>query len=264
MRTLVGRSLRRIAGLLGALVALLVGFQIAVIAFAASFRANDQFSGLTELVPAFVRESFGLALTSFTGMSVIGFFEPMPIMIVVQLAIYVATEPAGDVETGLVDLILARALPRHQLITRSLVTMTMVIAALPCAMALGTWAALTTLAPPEATWPGLRTVLLLAGHLAAVGWCFGTIALATGAFARRRGTGQAAIAIAAVALYLLDLLGESWDILRPVAPISPFHYFHGTEILANTANLLLDFTVLGTAGLIAVALAFWQFHRRDL
>ena len=264
MRTLLRRSLQRVAGLLGALVTLLVGFQIAVVAFAASFDANEEFSGLTELVPAFVRESFGLALTSFTGMSVLGFLEPMPIMIVVQVAIYIATEPAGDVDSGLVDLILARSIPRSYLIVRSLAAMTTATVTLVAAMTLGTWIALVALAPEDATWPEPRTVALLAGHLAGVGWCFGALALAAGAAARRRGTAQAAVAIAAVTLYLLDLLGQSWDLLRPFTPLSPFHYFHGSEILANTANWRFDFAVLGSIGMAAVALAFRQFDHRDL
>lgn len=38
-----------------------------------------------------------------------------------QFASYVAAKPAGDVELGLVDLVLARPVPRHRLVTRSLI-----------------------------------------------------------------------------------------------------------------------------------------------
>ena len=57
-------------------------------------------------------------------MASLGFFEPLIVMLVVQFAIFLATEPAGDVETGLVDLVLARPVPRHWLVTRSLIAMT--------------------------------------------------------------------------------------------------------------------------------------------
>lgn len=264
MLTLLARSLHRIAGLLAALVGLLMAFQISLVAVAASFENRDDFAGLAELVPEFVREAFGLALSSFSGMAVIGFFEPLPIMIVVQFAIYVATEPAADIETGLVDLILARSLPRSQLITRSLLLMTLVTIALSATMAAGTWLALSFLAPENVAWPEPRIVLMLTSHLAAVGWCSGAVALAAGARARRRGTAQATIAILAVGLYLVDMLGESWAVMRPAARFSPFHYYHGAAILAGTAEPMLDFFVLGTSGLAAIALAYWQFHRRDL
>jgi hypothetical protein len=264
MLTLVNRSFRRIAGLLTALVGLLLAFQMALVAVAASFESRDDFAGLAELVPAFMREAFGLALTSFSGMAVLGFFEPMPIMIVVQFAIYVATEPAADVESGLVDLILSRSLPRHQLITRSLVLMLLVTTTLAATMAAGTWLALLLLAPEGIEWPESATVWMLMGHLAAVGWCFGAIALAAGASARRRGTAQATVAIVSVALYLLDVLGESWAVIRPVARVSPFHYFHGAAILAGTARPILDFALLGTAAAAAIVLAYWRFRIRDL
>jgi hypothetical protein len=264
MLTLVNRSFRRIAGLLAALVGLLLAFQMALVAVAASFENRDDFAGLAELVPAFMREAFGLALTSFSGMAVLGFFEPVPIMIVVQFAIYVATEPAADIESGLVDLILARSLPRYQLITRSLVLMTLAAATLAATMAAGTWLALSFLAPDGVEWPESRTVLMLMGHLTAVGWCFGAIALAAAAGARRRGTAQATVAIVSVALYLLDVLGESWAVVRPAARVSPFHYFHGAAILAGTARPLLDFSLLGATAAAAIILAYWQFHTRDL
>ena len=57
-------------------------------------------------------------------MATLGYFHPLPLMLVVQFAIYLATEPAGEIEFGLVDLILARPLPRHWLVTRSLLMMT--------------------------------------------------------------------------------------------------------------------------------------------
>ena len=52
-------------------------------------------------------------------------------MLVVQFAVYLAVEPAGDVESRLVDLLLARPLPRHYLLTRSLVVMTGAALVLP-------------------------------------------------------------------------------------------------------------------------------------
>ena len=53
---------------------------------------------------------------------------------------YLATEPAHEVESGLVDLELARAVPRHRLLTRSLLLALAVAARAPrCVMAAGTW-----------------------------------------------------------------------------------------------------------------------------
>jgi hypothetical protein len=83
-------------------VGLLAVFQIALIATARSFVASGNFAWLTQMAaPSFVRNTFGAAFTSFAGMSVLGFFEPLIIILVVQFAIYLATEPAGEIESGL-------------------------------------------------------------------------------------------------------------------------------------------------------------------
>jgi ABC-2 type transport system permease protein len=264
MLTLVGRSLRRSAGILAALVGLLGAFQIALVATARSFEGRNEFAGLSQIVPAFLQQAFGLALSSFSGMVTLGYFEPLPVMTVVQLAIYLATEPAGDIESGLVDLVLARPLPRQWLITRSLVAMTVCTIALNVTMGAGTWLALWWLAPAGVMWPQPRLLLTLMIHLAAVGWCFGAIGLAAAASARRRGLAQAPVAIGAVAFYLLDVLGESWSALRPLARVSPFHYFHGAAILAGTADSAVDILVLGSTGVVVVAVAYWRFHGRDV
>jgi len=73
-----------------------------------------------------------------------------------------------------------------------------------------------------------------------------------------------AVALAAMALCLLDFLAT---ISRPsigVAVLSPFHYFRSGEILAGTANITLDLTVLGTITFATVAVAYVAFRRRDL
>lgn len=264
LAALLGRSLRRIAALFTSLIALLLTFQIALVAVARSFEGREDFSGLMAVMPDFVRNVFGSALASFSGMAVIGYFDPLPVMVVVQFAIYLATEPAGDVEAGLVDLILARPVARHRPITRSLVLMVLCASVLILTMGTGTWIALHTIAPEGADWPRTDIVLTLMAHLWSVGLCAGGFGLAAGAIAQRRGAAFAPIAIAAVALYLLDGLGESWDAIEPLARLSPFHYYHGAEILAGTANTRLDLTVLLTSAVIATAVAYWRFSARDV
>jgi hypothetical protein len=264
MLTLVARSLRRIGGLLAALFGLVAVFQLVLIAVASSYADASTFERLAQLTPAFMQQAFGPALMSFGGMAMLGYFHPVAVMVVVQCAIYLATEPAADVEFGLVDLVLAKPLPRHQIVTRSLLVMTIGAAGLPVAMGLGTWLGLSTLAPAGAAWPAPRLVLTLMIHLIAVAWCFGAIALAMAAWARRRGAAQGPVALAAVALYLLDLVGASWRAAEPYARLSPFHYYQGTAILTGRADSVLDLSVLGSIAVVAIAVAYWQFRRRDL
>lgn len=264
MLTLVGRSLARVAWLFAGLLGLLAGFQFLLIAVAASYANANTFDRMMQLAPSFAREAFGSSLSSFGGMATLGYFHPLPLMLVVQFAIYLATEPAGEIEFGLVDLILARPLPRHRLVTRSLLMMTIAPVALTLAMGLATWAGLWSLAPRGARWPEAHIVLAFIVHLVMLAWCFGAAALAATAWARRRGSVQALVAVAAVALYLIDFVGAAWAPARPLARLSPFHYYQGTAILAGTADSARDLSILGAAAVVGIALAYWQFARRDL
>lgn len=264
MLALIQRSLRRAAALLGALALLLVAFQIGLVAVAASIEGRGDFDALMQLVPAFAQQTFGLALGSFAGMAVLGYFDPVPVMAVVQMAIYLGSEPAGDVEIGLVDLLLARPLPRYWIVTRSVVAMTLCILLLILTMAAATAVGLLMFAPAGAARPSAHLVGVMIAHLGATAWCFGGASLAASGWARRRGTAQAPVAITAVGLYLLDVLGESWSVARPFARFSPFHYFHGAAILGGTANTPRDLLVLAAAGGVAVAIGYWKFSGRDL
>jgi hypothetical protein len=101
-------------------------------------------------------------------------------------------------------------------------------------------------------------------HLMAVTWCFAGAGLAAAAWARRRGAAMAAVGVAAVALYLLDFVGDAWADARWLAWLSPFHAFHGARILAGNTDVLRDLGVLAGLGAIGVALAYWRFARRDV
>ena len=46
--------------------------------------------------------------------------------------------------------------------------------------------------------------------------------------------------------------------------VSPFHRFHGAGILAGVTKPSRDLTTLIGLGAIGVALAYWQFQRRDV
>jgi ABC-2 type transport system permease protein len=261
---LVRRSFERVVRPLLAIGVLLSAFQIALIASASSIAADGNVAGLAQLIPGFLHKSLGLALVSFAGLTTLGFFDAVIVMIVVLFAIFLGTEPAGDIEAGYVDLILARPLPRHWIVSRSVFLMTASVAALMLAMGLALWLALAWLAPSGAVWPQANVVITMAAHLTMVSLSFGAVGLAAAAWAKRRGSAMLAVGVAAMALYLLDFLATMWKPIAGLARVSPFYYFHGGEILAGTARAGLDLAVLSAITIGAIALAYWQHARRDL
>jgi ABC-type transport system involved in multi-copper enzyme maturation permease subunit len=264
MTALVLRSLGRVRTLTASLAIVLIALQLAIIAAASSFVERGNFELLSQVVPSFVVQVMGPALTSFSGMVLIFYFDPLIVMLLVVFAIYLATEPAGEVETNLVDLVLARPLRRQVIVSRSFVVMVLGTVLMSGAMQATTWAGLWLMAPPHVSWPVPRTVVSMSVHMTLIAWCFGCAALAASGWARRRGAVVGAIGLVAIATYLVELLEPMWAPVREVARLSPFHYYAATGILAGTAPELRNLVTLGATALAALALAYWRYQRRDL
>ena len=264
MTALVRRSLGRVRGSLGALWAVLAAFQLVLVAVAAEFHEAGNFERLAQALPAVLQLAVAPALTSFGNMTMLGYFDILVIISVELWAIFVASEPAGEVESGLVDLVLARPVPRHRLITRSLIAMIASTLLVSVGMALGTLAGLLLFAPAGVTWPANDRLLLLLAHLNLIAWCFGSMALAVSGWTRRRGASIAIVSIAALGMYLVDIAGLWWTRIESLAKLTPVYYFHGGPIIAGTHDSTRDFVVLGGICVVATVIAYWQFARRDL
>lgn len=263
MIALLRRSFGRMWRQLAAVAAVLACFQLALVAAATSIAADGGGTSLARLVPGFLQQSVGLALLSFAGMTTIGFFHALIVIILVQFAVYLASEPAADVESGIVDLLLARPLSRHLLVSRTLAVMATAVVALAATMSLALWIGLWWLAPSQ-TWPSVRTILTMGAHLILVAWSFGALALAVSGHARRRAEAAGPVAVVAMAAYLIDFLATMWTPAAGAARLSPFHYFHGGDILAGTANTVQDVIILTTITAAGVVLAYATFSTRDL
>lgn len=264
MIPLVARSFGRVAIPFGAIAAVLAAFQVSLIAVASSLARDGGFDRLASIVPAALRPALAPALSSFGSMTLFGYFDVLIVMMVVQWAIVAATEPAGEIQTGLVDLVLARPVPRHRLVTRALLVTFGSSLMLALAMGLGTLVGLLLLTPPGSDWPEPRLVVLMIAHLTGVAWCFGAAGVAACGWARRRASAIAVVAIASMVCYLIDMLGMWWAPLGPFARLTPFYYFHGGALIAGTADPASNLAVLAAVTAGAVAIAYWRFEKRDL
>jgi ABC-type transport system involved in multi-copper enzyme maturation permease subunit len=261
------RSIAQARYLLAGSILLLAGFQFVVVGQAAALQQSQGFGRVAELLPSFLQRGLGqqaLLLATFQGIVSFGYFHPVIVVLVALLAAYFATEPAYDVEAGRVDLLLARAVPRRRLVTRSWLLALAATIVMAAAMAFGTWAGLRLFTTaPSAAPPALQIARLIA-HLLAVAWCIAAFALAVSAGASRWSSAFTIVVLTTVAMYWLDFLAIAWPGMRAIAWISPFDYYPAIPIMAGTAPAWSNLVVLWTATVVFVAVAYWRFERRDL
>jgi ABC-2 type transport system permease protein len=264
---LLGHSARRVRILVAGTGLVLGIFQVLASAMAASFAASNSFPQVAALVPAPLREVLGpslLAAMSFSGIVLLGYFHFAVIGFLVGLSISIATEPAAEIESGFNDLLMARPIARTAAITRSAL-LHVAAAAITIALMLGgTWLGLALFAPAGAAWPAPGTVTWLAVELFLLMFCWGGIALAVAAGARRRGVAGATAGLAALALFLLDVAARFWQPARALAWLSPFHYYDPLEAIVGRTPEWSNLAVLAVLGLAGIAVAQVVYARRDL
>jgi ABC-type transport system involved in multi-copper enzyme maturation permease subunit len=222
---------------------------------------------MAELLPGFLQRGLGsraMLLASFKGTIAFGYFHPIVCMLVAVVAMYLAVEVAHEVESGLVDLELSRAVPRHRLITRSVVLMVGALSAAVLLMAAGTSLGMRFFGSGDLALPPPATRALMLLNLFAIGLWFGAFALLVGSWSSRWTTALTLVVLAAVVLYSLDFLAIGWPPMRSIAWLSPFHYYPALDVLAGDAPMARNLGILFSSAAVMTAGAYWQFHRRDL
>lgn len=252
--------------LLGAF-ALLFGFQLIIVGQAAEIERTQSFSRMADLLPGFLQRGLGsraMLLATFRGTVSFGYFHPVVCVLVGIVAIYLLTEPAHEVESGLVDLELARSVPRHRLVTRSLLVATAAVLVTLGLMFVGTSLGGRIFDAGGSELPSVAVRLSLLVHLAGVTACLGGFALLVATCSERWMTAFTTAALTTVVLYLIDFLAIGWRPMRAVAWLSPFHYYPALSIIAGDAPPVGNLVVLFSAAAVFIALSYWQFQRRDL
>jgi ABC-type transport system involved in multi-copper enzyme maturation permease subunit len=267
MISLMQRSAKQARYLLIGSFVLLFLFQLIIVGQAGEIQRTQAFGRMADLLPGFLQRGLGnnaLLLATFRGTVAFGYFHPVVCLVVALVTMYLATEPAHEIESGLVDLELARAVPRHRLLTRSVLLSALVVACALLIMFAGTSAGGWFFGATAYGLPGTAVRARLLLHLAGVAACFGAYALWLGALSRRWATAFTTASLTAIVLYLLDFLAIGWRPMRELAWISPFHYYPALAIVAGNAPPWRNLVVLFAAAAVFTAAAYRQFQTRDL
>ena len=268
---LVVQLLRRVSKCLLAAGVLLAGFQVVLILQANSIQTSSSFAQMGAMVPAFVRDLMGpsfVAFLTFKGIVCLGYFHPAVMGALVAVSMNLATIPVMEIETGFIDLLLARPLARHWIVTRSILVVLISTAYLLAMMAIGTWLGLSYFAANSAVNNAARPTPALIGSLAInLGFlmvCWGAVAMAIGCACRRRGSAGAIAGLLALTAYLTDYVGRAWKPAESVAWLSPFRYYAPFDLVMGSALSAKNLYVLGGIAMAAFALAYVLYSRRDI
>jgi len=262
---LLSLSLKRARTLLVATGLLLAAFQVLWVLIASSIHPS-KFEDLAALLPPFVRALLGPAVASvmsFGGIVCLGYFDLAIVAALLALIIALATLPASEVETGFADLILARPLRRHWIITRTIALVLISTLMMVALMMAGTWVGLAMLAPDDAQWPSPMMIGSLALNLGMLMLCWSSVALALAA-ACRRSVASATTGLLALAALLLDLTARLWPAAEPFAWLSPFRYFIPFDLVMGTALPVENILVLWAIAMSGFTVAYLLFSQRDI
>lgn len=263
IRAMLARHLRQHARLLAAACVGLFLFETLLIWVAARIETGAGLRMLIEsLLPEEVRSvifsQFGLA--SFDGAVAFGFQHPFALVAGIALMVALATICAAERETGFLDLVLARPVPRWRYVAAIVLVLIIAAAILALAQLAGVAAGLGLVGVSEPSWTSYGGSVAV---LAALLFVVGGYTLAIAARARRRGNAIAVTAGLTLFFYWIDFLGGFWDALDLPRRISPFYYFDPVAAVGNRPNLLA-IALLLAAGAAATGAAFLVFRRQDI
>ncbi len=249
------------------LVALCVAATAAEVLFVQVAAALDTGPGITNMVQMLLRsvrlmfsEQFSLA--SFSAAIAFGFQHPAIVGMGLAFVIAACTIPAGERESGVLDLLLARPIPRWRYLAAAAALALVGVLLFLLMLLLGTIVGLSTVTVPDAV-PWTRYLMSAVG-LGFLLFAFAGIALAFGATARRRGQAVARIVGLALAFYLVDVFAERLAWMAWLRWASPFHYFRPVQSAVFQQTSLTHLAVLVAIGVVGATVAFVRFEREDV
>lgn len=166
---------------------------------------------------------------------------------------------AGEEEAGTLDLLVSCPVSRRDIVLQKFGVVATGVAALTLTLfaSLAIGAAVANMRVATSM---LLQASMLVGLLALT---FGAVAFAAAGYSGRRATGIAVASGLAVALYLLNALGQLVDAIDPFRKFSFFYYYRGGDTLSRGLDAA-NGAVFLVATVMLLAAALVGFERRDL
>jgi ABC-2 type transport system permease protein len=169
---------------------------------------------------------------------------------------------AGEIESGALELAIARPVSRTAVYVSRLLAVGLTILAL-IAAAIGGLVMGVVLGKPDGdfNWSHLPEVAIVTGLLMA-GIAGVTLASTAASGTTSQAVGRATGFI--VVSFLINYLASIWSVIEPFDPISIFSWYQPADAFVNGTIDSIDALVLGTVAVVGAVLGGIVFTRRDL
>ncbi len=244
----------------------IAGLALAAFAMAAMVAAlyssmGAAYDDLFENMPAAVVGMLGSAdLSTAEGFLQVELFSIVaPGLAIAAGVVMAAGALAGAEQSGRLAMITTSPLRRNQVVTASIAATAVAVTAVAVALLAGILAGSAVGGLDVA----IARVVAACFSLTVLGLVVGLIALAAGAITGRRSAALGSSTAVAVASYAIDAFFPLSSTLEPFSKLSLWYPFAHNQPLVNGLDPS-HVAVLAAIGIIAAAVAYWGFERRDL
>jgi ABC-2 type transport system permease protein len=246
---------------------------------------NTIFEGPGKFVKAMIGGE-NISLFRTTDMLTVGYMHVAVLAILCLWAVgRAAGAIAGELDRGTMELLLAQPLARYRVVVAHLCVDCLAIPILCLGIWAGNWIGIPIVglqadpANPESPLIDPRIFGPALWNVAGLVFAISGYTIWLSALGRFRGRVLGIAILVTLLQYLINVIGQLWDVLAPLRPLTVFYYYQPQQIILrhNWQAVLYPFwngsepqvtvhvlVVLFGVGIVGYLLALWTFTHRDL
>lgn len=210
-----------------------------------------------------IAEAEGFTSDTYMGYIAGGYRHPVFLISIAAFVIGTGSRAvAGEIERGTILLILSRPLRRWQFLNGKIIAILAGLVFILLFAWAGTWTG--TLFTDEAGRINHLVLLRITVNAIVLALAIGGYTVLISSFNNDGGQATGQATGVTVVMFFLDYLATLWDAASFLGPVSIFHYYNPVALADGGGNPLRDIWILLSIAIVAYALAYHYFQRRDI